>query len=56
MNSSGNQIDDMSQKADNLINISTVDSKDKDKVRQDMDNLNNSWKNYKNEEATTKAR
>ena len=56
MDSSPDKINDLSQKAEYLINTSSILPKDKDKVSQDLEQLNNTWKNYKNEEDTARAR
>ena len=56
MDSSPDKINDLSQKAEYLINTSSISPKDKDKVSQDLEQLNNTWKNYKNEEDTARAR
>lgn len=56
MAGSPDKVSDLSQKAEYLTKTSSISPKDKDKVSQDMEQLNNTWKNYKNEEDTAIAR
>ena len=56
MAGSPDKVSDLAQKAEYLTKTSSISPKDKDKVSQDMEQLNNTWKNYKNEEDTAIAR
>ncbi len=49
-------VNDLSDRAEYLINSSSISPKDKDKVSQDLELLNNTWKNYKNDEDTIRAK
>ena len=50
------EINVLSDKAEYLIKTSSISPKDKDKVSHDLDQLNNTYKNYKNDEDTIKAK
>ncbi|XP_028414728.1 nuclear anchorage protein 1-like isoform X2 [Dendronephthya gigantea] len=54
MDGNPDRIDSLSERAEYLVTVSTISPKDKDKVSKDMNNLKNTWNNYKNEEKTAK--
>ena len=56
MADSADKVSDLSQKAEYFTKTSSISPKDKDRVSQDMEQLNNTWKNYKNEEDAAIAR
>ena len=56
MASTPDEINDLSQKADYLVNTSSISPKDKDKVSKDLEQLRNTWNIYKNEEDSARTR
>ena len=50
------EINVLTDKAEYLVKTSSISPKDKDKVSKDLEQLNNTYKNYKNDEDTIKAR
>ena len=56
MDNCPDEINVLTDKAEYLVKTSSISPKDKDKVSKDLEQLNNTYKNYKNDEDTIKAR